>query len=288
LEQYVKLRDKCNNAQTGNKKLSELGSFVVDNQLRKDRLFINYIEHIQGMVSKTNKNRGDLLNLLDKVFVMQSKNDVEIRKIQEDFGKGTKGLVDTETNTAYSRNFQKYSMLNNFYINPNLTDETLQGIINETRVRIVRMYASCQEDFVKGVELLHELHTNVNLQVINVGETSKNKVEQLMASSALGGSDEIIARLEKISRSMADRYIRFKLEIKEIQQNTSISKYKQAAIRVSMNSVDRRINDNIGIWQNKEGNPDNGQELKRIIEIAQKEVKEVLEGSKDEKRRRDI
>ena len=283
LEQNVKLRDKCN-AQAGNKKMSELGTFVVDNQLRKDRLFINYIEHIQGMVSKTNKNRGDLLNLLDKVFVMQSKNDVEIRKIQEEFGKGTKGLFDTEANTAYSRNFQKYSMLNNFYINPNLTDETLQGIINETRVRIVRMYASCQEDFVKGVELLHELHTNVNLQVINVGETSKNKVEQLMASSGLGGSDEIIARLDKISRSMTEKYLRFKSSIKEIQ-NSSISSYKQASIRVIMNSVDKRINDNIGIWQNKEGNPDNGQELKRIIEIAQKEVKEVIEGSKEEKRK---
>jgi hypothetical protein len=55
-------------------------------------------------------------------------------------------------------------MLHNFFINPNLTDSMLQEIINEARIKIVRMYVSCQENFVVGVKLLDALHKNAQLR----------------------------------------------------------------------------------------------------------------------------
>lgn len=279
LEQNVKTRELCDLPVGSKQKMRDLGGFEVDDNLRMDRFFNNYIEHIQGMITKTNKNRGELLNLLDKVFVMQSKNDAEIRKIQEDFGKGARGLDDADVNTAYSRNFQKYSMLNNFYINPNLTDETLQGIINESRIRIVRMYASCQEDFTKGIGLLHELHTNVNLRVVESTETQvKTRGEQLMAPSSSGTSNiegRISANLLSISVDMEQRYTKFKKQIKEKSRDASAN--TKGFIRLLDSQFDKEIEERFNsVWRNKEGDEESKSELRAIIKVSQDKLEQIL------------
>lgn len=269
----------CEKPGSNGKKTSELSTgFEVNDTMRMTQVFANYIEHIQTMIAKTNKQRGELLNLLDKVFVMQPKNDAEIRKIQEDFGKGTRGLDESETTTAYSRRFQRYSMLNNFYINPDLTDATLQGLINEARVRIVKMYASCQEDFVKGVQLLHDLHTNVNLRVLDAtGTQARTRGEQLSASSGQGnGEESIIKTLGEISNDMISKYSSFKREIRDKIRDRDLSTKISAEVRLIDDEFDRVIQSRISSWKSKSGDRDSIAELKLIISRSQEKLKSAL------------
>jgi hypothetical protein len=145
-------------------------AIIVDDNLRTNQYFENYVSHIKKMISKTNQQRSELIELLNKVFIINRKSDTEIRRIQDEIGKGSKrmdgmeGMDRNDGNNSYSRHFQKYSMLHNFFINPNLTDSMLQEIINEARIKIVRMYVSCQENFVEGVKLLDALHKNAQLR----------------------------------------------------------------------------------------------------------------------------
>ena len=192
------INENCNsntNAQQNpNKTNKNLDSaIVVDDNLRTNQYFENYVSHIKKMISKTNQQRGELIELLNKVFVINRKTDTEIRRIQDEFGKGNKrmdgmeGTDRSDGNNSYSRHFQKYSMLHNFFINPNLTDSMLQEIINEARIKIVRMYVSCQENFVEGVKLLDALHKNAQLRFdTNSRHVSSNNQGNAHASSGHG------------------------------------------------------------------------------------------------------
>ena len=192
------INENCNsntNAQQNpNKTNKNLDSaIVVDDNLRTNQYFENYVLHIKKMISKTNQQRGELIELLNKVFVINRKTDTEIRRIQDEFGKGNKrmdgmdGTDRSDGNNSYSRHFQKYSMLHNFFINPNLTDSMLQEIINEARIKIVRMYVSCQENFVEGVKLLDALHKNAQLRFdTNSRHVSSNNQGNAHASSGHG------------------------------------------------------------------------------------------------------
>jgi hypothetical protein len=209
---------------------------------------------------------------------MQPKNESEIRKIQEEFGKGSRGLDETDTNSAYSRRYQKYSMVNNFYINPELTDAPLQGIINEARVRIVKMYASCQEDFIKGVKLLQELHTNVNLRVLETtGTQAKIRSEQLSTSSLQGSIEEVILKtLSEISSEMASKYTLFKREIRDKIRDRDLSTKISAEIRLIDDEFDRAIQGRLSSWKSKSGDRGSIAELKLIITRSQEQLKTAL------------
>jgi hypothetical protein len=174
LRDVCESKDKYNPNENGSKRTKNVeAAIIVDDTLRTNQYFENYITHIKKMITKTNNQRAELIALLNKVFVMTKKTDIEIRRMQDEYGKTSKkmdGYDDyrmgsgSDTNNNYSRHLQKYGMIHNFFIHPQLTDSMLQEIINDARVKIVRMYVSCQENFVEGVKLLDALHTNAQLR----------------------------------------------------------------------------------------------------------------------------
>jgi len=84
----------------------------------KNKLFLDYVEHIKKMIYKTNTIRNNLLLILDEIF--------------------------TEENGEYS-------------INENVTYEHLQELVVKTRNNIMKLYINCEKDFIKAMDILEAL-----------------------------------------------------------------------------------------------------------------------------------
>ena len=71
-------------------------------------------------------------------------------------------------------------------INPDLTEETLQEVIIETRAIIINLYLTCETDFVNGVKIYEAI---VDKQIL---ETYQRQIETLEnTSDHLISDDEI-------------------------------------------------------------------------------------------------
>jgi len=85
----------------------------------KDNLFVKYATHLKDMTTRASNNNKYLLEIINDLF--SKKESVE-----------GKSLIR---------------------INPKLNDAKLNAIIEQTRILIVRMYAQCELDYLKGVKL---------------------------------------------------------------------------------------------------------------------------------------
>lgn len=103
-----------------------------------DKLFKEYAEHIRKMIENSQKKEKNLLNIIKEIF-----------SFWFDPQKQEKMLV----------------------INPDLTEDRLQELINTARDNIIDIYISCQEDFIKGIELFSAIQTSKMI------ETSQRRIE---------------------------------------------------------------------------------------------------------------
>ena len=106
----------------------------------KDKLFNDYANNLKTMIQSVNKKQDDLLAIINKIFVY---------------------VLDPVTKKDVIR------------VNPDLTDDGLQEIIDETRNLIVELYLKCEEDFVEGVKIYEAI---VESQIF---ETTQKHIDQL-------------------------------------------------------------------------------------------------------------
>lgn len=106
----------------------------------KERLFYEYAQHIKKMLKKTEIVQGELLKVIDKLFVFGTDPET-----------GTKSVV----------------------ISPSLTEVKLQSLVDETRKIILNLYLTCEEDFVKGLDIFEAI---VETQI---KETSISQIKEL-------------------------------------------------------------------------------------------------------------
>ena len=90
----------------------------------KQKLFKDYAEHISSMINNANKNKDTLLSILDQLFVFK---------------------LNTETNKK------------EISISDELNDELLNKLIKETSKTIIDLYITCEEEFVKGLEIFEQI-----------------------------------------------------------------------------------------------------------------------------------
>ena len=174
-------------------------------------------------------------------------------------------------------------MFNNFYINPQLTDSMLQKIINEARVKIVRMYVMCQDNFVKGVELLEAMHANVKLryesQMIQGAVQGQSNLQQQQQISAT--TEELITSINnEIGDSPAGESLIALIDRIEITMNDSkISDSRKQRINIIKERLLNEIANNIErIQKAKESVNDdsNNKKIKALIEIYKSEYKKMV------------
>lgn len=120
----------------------------------KDKLFYEYAEHIKKMLIKTEKAQADLLKIIDQLFIYVENSETNVKEI---------------------------------VINPQLNERKLDVIVENARKIIVDIYLSCEEDFVKGLDIYEAI---VETQI---KETSLSQIDQLEKAldETLASSDTV-------------------------------------------------------------------------------------------------
>lgn len=175
VSRYINDNDTINKWCEKNK---DLEIKITDNE-RYNPVFVKYIKHIQNMNYNISKQRKSIVKILDRVFNVMTKNEDVLQEIEERQGEaGFKRYTGFEQDDQYSRDFFRLNLKYDFFINPNLTDAELQVLINETRSRIVRLYAESYKYFLAGFKILQELQENIEIDVmVKTAEMAKKETE---------------------------------------------------------------------------------------------------------------
>jgi hypothetical protein len=142
-----------------------------------NKLFSDYAENLKKMIQTSNKNQEVLLTIINKLFVY---------------------TVDPQTNKKQIR------------VNPSLTEQSLQDIVVETRGLIIKLYLSCEIDYVNGLKMYEAI---VEQKIL---ETSKNQIDNLEKMSSQLITEEnvpIPAELQEIQKNNEPKIIKNKAEI---------------------------------------------------------------------------
>lgn len=106
----------------------------------KDKLFINYAQNTKKMIQTAADNQSKLLSVINEMFTY---------------------VMDPYTNKRVIR------------VNPTLTDESLQKVVEKSRRLIIDLYLKCETDYVNGIKLYEAI---VESKII---ETTQKQIEQL-------------------------------------------------------------------------------------------------------------
>lgn len=118
----------------------------------REKLFYDYAQHIKKMVENVEKVQMNLLSIIDDLFVYDLKND------------------------------------NIPLINPSLTVEKLQSLIVRARGIIVGLYLSCENDFIKGLNIFNAI---TELQKKNTALNQIRELESMLYKSIAESSIDI-------------------------------------------------------------------------------------------------
>jgi hypothetical protein len=123
----------------------------------KDKLFVDYVEQIKKMIYQSNMIRNSLLEVIDRVFVPVRCGGVGI------------GTIGAEIKPKFT-------------INPKLSAKDLNECIDDARRIILRLYMTCEKDFVKALKILQAI---IEAQIL---ETNKRQIKELEVLIEGGGS----------------------------------------------------------------------------------------------------
>jgi hypothetical protein len=120
----------------------------------KDKLFVDYVEQIKKMIYDSNMIRNSLLEIIDKIFI----TNIE----EQGQGQGQDGDAD-----------QGAKM--NYIIDPNLSYEELNNLIAETRKIILKLYVSCEKNFIYTLKILQAI---IEAQIFETGQRQIRELER--------------------------------------------------------------------------------------------------------------
>lgn len=114
----------------------------------KDKLFVEYVDMVKKMIYHSNMIRNSLLEIIDKIFILNNEpSDVQ-------------GAMNEEMKEKY-------------IIDPSLTYEELDTLISEARKIILKLYISCERDFLSTLKIFQAI---IETQIL---ETSKRQIKEL-------------------------------------------------------------------------------------------------------------
>lgn len=114
----------------------------------KDKLFVDYVDMVKKMIYNSNMIRNSLLEIIDKIFILNNESfDVQ-------------DATNEETKEKY-------------IIDPSLTYDELDRTITEARKIILKLYISCERDFLSTLKIFQAI---IETQIL---ETTKRQVKEL-------------------------------------------------------------------------------------------------------------
>ena len=109
----------------------------------KDKLFVDYVEQVKKMIYDSNMIRNSLLEIIDSIFIANTSSQSD--------GAKTKYIID-----------------------PNLTYEELNNLIDETRKIILKLYVNCEKNFIHTLKILQ----GIEAQMFETGQRQIRELEK--------------------------------------------------------------------------------------------------------------
>ena len=123
----------------------------------KDKLFVEYVEQIKKMIFESNMIRNSLLEIIDRVFI--------VRPVMHDSVSSV--LPQTTEDVDHESHNTK------FIIDPKLTYDDLDALIVDARRIILKLYITCEKDFIEALKILQAI---IEVQIL---ETNQRQVKEL-------------------------------------------------------------------------------------------------------------
>ena len=155
----------------------------------KDKLFSNYADNLKKMIQTTNKNQESLLSIINQIFVY---------------------TIDPQSNKKQIR------------VNPSLTEERLQEIVVETRALIIKLYLTCEVDYVNGIKLYEAI---VEQKILETAQSQISNLEKMSEQLITEDKIPVPAELQEIKQNAEEKIAEKKEEVDK--QITDIKKDEQ-------------------------------------------------------------
>jgi hypothetical protein len=155
----------------------------------KDKLFSNYADNLKKMIQTTNKNQESLLSIINQIFVY---------------------TIDPQSNKKQIR------------VNPSLTEERLQEIVIETRALIIKLYLTCEVDYVNGIKLYEAI---VEQKILETAQSQITNLEKMSEQLITEDKIPVPAELQEIKQNAEEKIAEKKEEVDK--QITDIKKDEQ-------------------------------------------------------------
>jgi hypothetical protein len=133
----IKLRDynSKNSCQGANPAFKQ--NYILSNS---DKLFVEYAKNIKNMIESASNKQSELLGVINDLFIFVNDPYSDKKKIR---------------------------------VNPTLTEEKLQKIVEKTRGIIIELYVKCENDYVENLKVYEAI---VESKIL---ETTKSQIENL-------------------------------------------------------------------------------------------------------------
>ncbi len=130
-------------------------------------LYVAYAENIQQMIQHASNNQHKLLTIINELFTFSDDAAVDTKQIR---------------------------------VNPQLTADSLQLVVEKARKYIISLYVTCELDYVKGVKLFEAIAES------KIVETTKNQLHSLRKES-----DDILRETRRQSAPLPAPDVEFSL-----------------------------------------------------------------------------
>lgn len=134
--------------------MNECNSGLFKNKItisKNDKLFIKYAENIKNMIQTAANNQQKLLYVINSLFTFVDDPYTHKKKVR---------------------------------VNPQLTDDSLQKLIEQTRKLIVNLYVNCELQYVNGIKIYEaivesKILETTDKQIQNLTEKKKKILEEM-------------------------------------------------------------------------------------------------------------
>ena len=163
---------------------------------KNNEVLVKYSQHIIQMVKKAREDRITLIKLLDDVFFVERLTVEESeREREKEYSKST--LFSSTSSSSSSLKQREY----NIFIHPQLTETKLQNIVNVARVIIVRMYASCQRDYLEGLKLLESIIESQKQKALTNTSNAVQNTANMIRSQGQGQAPQPVSQPGAVATS---------------------------------------------------------------------------------------
>jgi len=191
----IKLRDyhKMDECKGDNPKFETNVSGPLSNNL-----FAAYANNLKKMILKANNNQQVLLTIINKIF---------------------KYTIDPQTNKRKIR------------IDPKLTEEMLQELIVEVRGMIIKLYLTCEIDYVEGLKLYQAiLDTKIYETTQRQMKTLNKELVQLAVEETIPEPAEFQELKENAEEKIEEKKVELQKQAQDLQKDENIIKENEDPI----------------------------------------------------------